>query len=83
MSNPEPQFILPLIKAGCPKDGIVLDPFAGSGTIGVVAKRLGRSSIMIEISPEYCKIIKERMNWGSGFDIEWTMNSPIEEVMVG
>ena len=73
----------PLIKAGCPRDGIVLDPFAGSGTTGVVAKRLGRSSIMIEISPEYCKIIKERMNWGSGFDIEWAMNNPIEEVMVG
>ena len=73
----------PLIKAGCPKDGVVLDPFAGSGTTGVVAKRLGRSSIMIEISPEYCKIIKERMNWGSGFDIEWAMNNPIEEVMVG
>ena len=73
----------PLIKAGCPKDGVVLDPFAGSGTTGVVAKKLGRSSILIEISGEYCKIIKERMNWGSGFDIEWAMNSLIEEVMVG
>ena len=73
----------PLIKAGCPKDGVVLDPFAGSGTTGVVAKKLGRSSILIEISGEYCKIIKERMNWGSGFDIEWAMNNPIEEVMVG
>ena len=73
----------PLIKAGCPEDGVVLDPFAGSGTTGTVARRLGRSSIMIEISSEYCKIIKERMQWGSGFDIEWAMNSPIEEVMVG
>ena len=75
--------IEPLIKAGCPRDGIVLDPFAGSGTTGVVAKKLGRSSIQIEISNEYCKIIKERMNWGSGFDIEWAMNNPIEEVVVG
>jgi DNA modification methylase len=77
------RLVEPLIRAGCSKDGVVLDPFAGSGTTGVVAKSLGRSSIMIEISPEYCKIIKERMNWGSGFDIEWVMNNPIEEVMVG
>ena len=62
-----------LIKSGCPKDGIVLDPFAGSGTVGTVARRLGRSSIQIEISGEYCKIIKKRMEWGSGFDIEWEL----------
>ena len=69
--------IEPLIKAGCPKDGIVLDPFAGSGTTGVVAKRLGRSSIMIEISPEYCNIIKERMNWGTGFEIEYNFTTSV------
>ncbi len=32
--------IEPCIKAGCPKDGVVLDPFAGSGTVGEVAKEL-------------------------------------------
>ena len=63
----------PFIKSGCPKDGTVLDPFAGSGTVGTVARRLSRSSIQIEISGEYCKIIKERMEWGSGFDIEWEL----------
>ncbi len=52
--------ITPFIKAGCPKPGVVLDPFAGSGTTGVVADILGRNSILIEISPEYCDIIKER-----------------------
>ena len=52
------------IKAGCPKDGVVLDPFAGSGTTGVAARQLGRSSILIEISDEYCKIAKQRMEWG-------------------
>ena len=64
------RLVEPLIKAGCPKDGIVLDPFAGSGTTGVVARKLGRSSVQIEISEEYCKIIKERMQCGSGSDIE-------------
>ena len=62
----------PFLKAGCPKEGIVLDPFAGSGTVAVVGRRLGLSSISIEISAEYCKIIKERMMWGSSVDdTEW------------
>ena len=51
----------PLIKAGCPSNGTVLDPFAGSGTVGVVAKKQGKSAILIEISPEYVEIIKNRL----------------------
>jgi DNA modification methylase len=54
--------IEPMIKAGCPKGGTVLDPFAGSGTTGVVAQKLGRSAILIEISPDYVKIIKQRLS---------------------
>jgi len=54
--------IEPMIKAGCPPDGIVLDPFAGSGTTGVVAQKLGRSAILIEISPDYVEIIKQRLS---------------------
>ena len=41
--------------------GTVLDPFAGSGTVGVVAKKQGKSAILIEISPEYVQIIKNRL----------------------
>jgi DNA modification methylase len=60
----------PLIKAGCPPDGVVLDPFAGSGTIGVVAKDQGKNAILIEVSPEYVEIIKKRLEIkGSGTDI--------------
>lgn len=40
---------------------IVLDPFAGSGTTLQVAEELGRDSIGIELNPEYCKLIEERM----------------------
>jgi len=47
---------------------VVLDPFAGSGTVGVAAKRLGRSSVLIELSGEYVKIIKRRIEWGSTID---------------
>ncbi len=50
-----------IIKACCPKDGIVLDPFAGSGTTGVIAKELNRKSIMIDINPDYKKIMEKRL----------------------
>lgn len=42
--------------------GVVLDPFAGSGTTLKVAKELGRNTIGIEISPAYVEIIKKRLN---------------------
>lgn len=48
------------ILACCPPDGIVLDPFAGSGTTGKVAKELNRRSILIELQPNFLEIIKER-----------------------
>lgn len=40
---------------------VVLDPFAGSGTTGAVARGMGRSSILIELNPEYVKLIKDRV----------------------
>jgi len=49
------------ILAGCPKGGIVLDPFMGSGTTAVAAKRIGRNYIGIELSPEYISIAKNRL----------------------
>jgi DNA modification methylase len=42
--------------------GIVLDPFAGSGTVAVVAKRLGRDFIGIDISEKYCQIARKRLS---------------------
>ncbi len=41
--------------------GVLLDPFAGRGTCAVVAKRLGRSSISIELNPEYCRMIEDNL----------------------
>jgi len=49
------------IKAGCPLDGVVLDPFAGSGTTLKVARDLGRDYIGIELKPEYSKLIAKRL----------------------
>lgn len=50
------------IKAGCPASGTVLDPFGGAGTTGVVADRLGRNAVLIELNPEYAKIGKRRIS---------------------
>lgn len=50
------------IKAGCPEDGIVLDPFIGSGTTAVVAQNLNRNWLGIELNPEYTKLANERIN---------------------
>lgn len=49
------------IKAGCPEDGIVLDPFIGSGTTAIVANRLNRKWIGIELNPEYTKLAETRI----------------------
>ena len=49
------------INAGCPKDGIVLDPFSGAGTTSVVAKKQGKSFIGIELNKEYIEIAQKRI----------------------
>ncbi|MEM1672662.1 MAG: DNA methyltransferase, partial [Archaeoglobaceae archaeon] len=48
------------MKGRSPHD-LVLDPFCGSGTVLVVAKKLGRSYIGIDIDPKYCEIAKNRL----------------------
>lgn len=49
------------IKAGCPPGGIVLDPFFGAGTTGLVAERLQRDCIGIELNPTYAEIARRRI----------------------
>jgi len=59
-----PQSLLEIpILAGCPPGGIVLDPFGGSMTTAVVAKKLRRNYIMIELSPKYIEIGKKRLSF--------------------
>ncbi len=54
------KLVEPCILAGCPEGGTVLDPFAGSGTVGLVAERLGRHSALIDASEDYCRMARER-----------------------
>jgi len=49
------------IQCFCPKNGIVLDPFMGSGSTAVAAKQLKRNYIGFEISKEYCDIAEQRI----------------------
>jgi site-specific DNA-methyltransferase (adenine-specific) len=63
-----------MIKASCPVNGIVLDPFMGSGTTAVAAHRLKRKFIGFEINPDYCEVIRQRLLDEGAFKLE----SPVE-----
>lgn len=58
-----PDLIEPCILAGCPEGGTVLDPFGGSGTTAGVAVAHNRNAVICELSPEYAKLIPERVDW--------------------
>lgn len=55
------KLIEPCILAGAPMDGVVLDPFFGSGTTGVAAVKNGRAYIGIELNPNYCQTAQNRI----------------------
>jgi hypothetical protein len=48
-------------NGGNPMPCKVLDPFAGAGTTGLAALRHGRNAVLIELNPEYCKIMERRL----------------------
>jgi DNA modification methylase len=56
------KLVEPCILAGCPEGGTVLDPFFGAGTVGLVAEKLGRKFIGLELNPEYVAIAERRIN---------------------
>lgn len=58
--------IEPCIHAGCPADGTVLDPFGGAGTTGLVADRLRRNAILLELNPEYAAMARARIDADRG-----------------
>jgi len=61
-----PALVEPCIKAGCPKGGTVLDPFGGAGTVGLVADRLKRNAILLELNPAYAEIAERRIKQDAG-----------------
>jgi DNA modification methylase len=55
------KLVEPCVLAGCPSGGVVFDPFMGSGTTGVVAARLGREFVGIELNAEYMAMAQRRI----------------------
>jgi site-specific DNA-methyltransferase (adenine-specific) len=56
-----PQLVETCLRAACPEAGVVLDPFLGSGTTALVARRLGRRYVGIDCSPDYCEMARRRL----------------------
>jgi len=65
-----PDLIKPCILAGTKAGDMVLDPFGGSGTTGQVALELGRKATLIELNPDYAKIIDQRTAITPGLALE-------------
>lgn len=66
------QLVTLCILAGCPEEGIVLDPFAGSGTVGIVALGLGRRFVGIELKEDYVMMAVKRLK-----ATPWQMQIPV------
>ena len=67
-----PALIEPCILAGSAKGDTVLDPFGGAGTTGLVADRLGRNAILLELNPEYAAMAERRIKGDSPLFAEVT-----------
>ncbi|WP_428968261.1 DNA-methyltransferase [Sphingomonas sp. Xoc002] len=65
-----PALVEPCILAGCPAGGVVIDPFFGAGTTGLVADRLQRDCIGIELNPAYSEIARRRIGADGGMFAE-------------
>jgi DNA modification methylase len=87
-----PALVEPCIKAGCPEGGTILDPFSGAGTAAMVADRLGRDAIGIELNPDYVAMAERRLardrlerKQGTMADVAAAQLplTPLEELMQG
>jgi DNA modification methylase len=56
-----PELVERCLKAGCPKDGTVLDPFGGAGTTALVADQMQLDATIIELNPDYVHIAVRRL----------------------
>lgn len=65
-----PELVKPCILAGCPRGGIVLDPFAGTGTTVYTAMALGRAGLGLELNPAYARVAQRNLSMGPLFEAE-------------
>jgi DNA modification methylase len=55
------RLVLQCLLCGCPEGGVVLDPFVGSGTTAIVARKNNRHFVGCELNPEYVKMSRRRL----------------------
>ena len=77
-----PALVEPCILAGCPEGGTVLDPFGGAGTTGLVADRLGRDAVLIDLNPEYAELARRRIENDAGMFAEVAAEAPPAQEML-
>ena len=68
-----------MVRASCPPGGLILDPFMGSGTTAIAARRCGRHFVGFELNQDYCKIIQSRLASPEA-DLTVHSNMPTEPV---
>jgi len=68
--------IEPCVLAGCPVGGVVLDPFAGSGTTGIVAVGHNRDAVLLELNEEYIKLAEQRIKDQAGMFVNLEIIKP-------
>ncbi|MFZ6801092.1 DNA-methyltransferase [Undibacterium sp. Di24W] len=73
------EIIQRMLLASCPENGVVLDPFMGSGTTAIAARRCGRQFVGFELNPEYCAIIEARL-LSAEAELQILNNQPTEPV---
>jgi len=56
------ELIFKILSLTASKDDLIIDVFAGSGTTGIVAEKLGFNSVLYEIDKSYCEIIEKRID---------------------
>ncbi len=61
-----PALVVPCLLSTCPMGGTVLDPFGGAGTTGLVADRLQRNAVLIELNPDYADMARRRIQADRG-----------------
>lgn len=66
-----PKLIEPCVLAGCPEGGIILDPFNGTGTTGIVALNYSRKYVGIDINEQYVDMAYKRIESASSQYTLW------------
>jgi site-specific DNA-methyltransferase (cytosine-N4-specific) len=67
------ELVRPCLLAGTAEGDTVLDPFFGSGTVGEVARSLGRDFVGVELNPEYVEIARQRLHDRAAYDVPVTI----------